>query len=286
MGLGEEGAASGADLAHENRRTLRVSATTCTLALGTLPPAAPSPCCTMPPVHANYGHGRANASRMQGGRASMGGDVTAISARAMEYFREVHQSAGARGVVGEVLGIIAGGADDAFACANAAKLHGATGEEWYRRECVDLVLGYVKHLVEDATLDAEAVRDVNVLKARLQIRHGDFTQLRPVAVARVLQDQLELLLADGHIDQTEDLYQVELQGMFDLGYDEYLALVGAVLADHWSRMSDQLARVRWRNAETATELEAKLRALEPLYRLAVGRGRGAAPDLLDAGEQS
>ena len=202
--------------------------------------------------------------------------MTAISARAVEHFRHVQQSAGARGVVGEVLAILASGADDPLACANAANLQGATGEEWYRRECVDLVLGYVKHLVEDVTLDADAVRDVTVLKARLRIPHGDFTELRPVVVARVLQDQLELLLADGHIDRTEDLYQVELQGMFDLGYDEYLALIGSVLADHWSRMSEQLAKARWRSSEAASELEAKLRALEPLYRLAVGRGRAEA----------
>ena len=213
--------------------------------------------------------------------------MAAISVRAVDYFRGVQEGGPSKGAIAEVLAVLASGADDPLECAAIADQHGVTDENWYRRDCVDLVLGYVKHVVEDAHLDADAQRDVALLKARLQVAPGEFISHRAIEVSRVLQEQFELLLADGHIDSSEDLYQVDLQAMFDLGYDDYLALIRSVLEVHWHRMRRDLTTARLRGSASAKDLELKTRALEPLYRLAAGMARvndpaDVEPDRSDA----
>lgn len=193
------------------------------------------------------------------------------SAAVREYFTQVAIERGAQSPIGEFIALLASGQAAPGLYSEVVERHGLLREHWFRNDRLDLVLGYVRAALEAGPLDRERQRDVTHLKEWLEIAEGEFATHRPVEVATLLQGQLEVILDDREISEAEDLYQVELQRAFDLGYDQYLAFTRTVL----ERVRSDLSMV---NADAlAGPARARLRrqraALEPLYCLAVAQPR-------------
>lgn len=147
-------------------------------------------------------------------------------------------------------------------------------EEWFRKAVLDLILDCVTTLLEDRPLSEADLAIIREIKRRLHIREGDFFKYRPVEIAALLCAELEKILEDLTIDTKEDLYQVELQAVFDLSYDQYLRLTRRAFEEAHETLETQL-RVAQQTRDPArlTSLIAKAKVLEPIVELALSQPR-------------
>jgi len=186
------------------------------------------------------------------------------------YFTELAVSQGTQGPAGELIALLAAENLNPAEYDRVCRKHGVAKEPWFRRQILDLVLGHVTRLLEHSPLDAAAQRELRGLRRFLDIRDGEFSRFRAGEVAALLEEQFERILEDFVIDNSEELQQVELQAVFGVSYDEYLALIRAPLERVVARLSEL------RSAGTPAESSSastKLAALEPMYRLATMQRR-------------
>ncbi len=142
---------------------------------------------------------------------------------------------------------------------------GAQPPSWSKPALLDLILFYLRRALRDHRLTAQEQLTVRELKLLFRITEGEFIENRQAEVATLLADQLERMLEDDQIDDSEALQQVELQRVFDLSYDQYLALIRPALEGAVERLI--------RAVEAPSSIEerkisyAKLNALRPVYLL-------------------
>jgi AcrR family transcriptional regulator len=183
------------------------------------------------------------------------------------HFASVLASTGDHGPVGNLVRAMVNEqlSEDRFT--SIVDAYGVRRDSWFRGQVLDLVLGYIVSALEShPRLRPEHQADIKMLRKHLEIRDGEFMERRPAEVAAILNEQFERILEDGIIDSEEELYQVELQAAFGLGYDDYLAVTRRACENAYSDLQLLAAR--------DSEALQKLRALEPLYRLVTLRPRG------------
>jgi hypothetical protein len=139
----------------------------------------------------------------------------------------------------------------------------------FRGTELDLVIGFVEEGLERSIPTQVLAGAVMLLKRYLGIEEGEFFDRRAAELARLIGARIDAILSDGVVDRAEDLEQVELQGMFDLSYDNYLALGRTAI----ERAFVDLQYGATRLPDSGEEREAMLRALYPLYCLATARPR-------------
>jgi hypothetical protein len=198
----------------------------------------------------------------------LAGSNTAVGLRA--HFRALVVTQGTQGPIGELIAALSGEHLDRADYDRICGRHGIDTDIWFRRQVLDLVLGYVTQELEKGPLSAGAQRDLRELRHFLQVTDGEFMKHRAAEVATLLREQFDAILADFVIDDAEELQQVELQALFGLSYDDYLALIRGPLERAVAELS-QLSRQG--NREGRSTAVAKLAALDPMYRLATARPR-------------
>jgi hypothetical protein len=185
------------------------------------------------------------------------------------YFAGLAAERGTRGPIGEVLALLSAGVYDFDALEELIRRHGVRREEWFRTQVLDLLIGYVMHAAQDGRLTDEQIENTRTLRRFLGVQQGEFGALRPAEVSNILQGQLEIILFDGRIDSSEDLYQVELQALFDLSYDEYLTLARPAIERAWTDLNLQAS-----GEGPAALAAARLKVLlAPLYGLTQAQKR-------------
>jgi hypothetical protein len=150
---------------------------------------------------------------------------------------------------------------------------GVGREQRFRKDVLDLVLGFVDHILEDSRLTIDELAAMEELKRFLDIREGEFLELRPVELAAVLGNQIDRILSDTAIDHAEELEQVNLQGLFGISYDQYLALIRRSLETAMSRLQSELHLAQQREDNESLQIQMKIAALQPLLGLALSQQR-------------
>lgn len=151
---------------------------------------------------------------------------------------------------------------------------GESEEGWFRKGLLDLVLSYIQSSALEGVISDQCRRNIHLLKLCLGIREGEFFSERPAEVAAVLGEQLDYILDDLQIDNAEDLYQVELQAVFDLSYDHYLQLTRSAFERSLTAIRLDLGRAEMRHDKAAaSDLYKKAQALEPIALLALNQPR-------------
>lgn len=98
-----------------------------------------------------------------------------------------------------------------------------------KEKTLDVLLDYADIILEDDILTSDELRNLKMLKLFFRIEEGDFQKNNKFArVESIIVRQLEKLYADNIIDEQEALHQSDLQGVFGLGYDEYVNIVNKV----------------------------------------------------------
>jgi hypothetical protein len=124
---------------------------------------------------------------------------------------------------------------------NILKNSGFNGFGDYKTNSLKIIILYVKIAIEDNILAENEKKIVKFLKLLFQINEGDFSFDKEIFkdVSEIIKTQLELIyLDDNKIDQKEALHKVDLQELFDLGYDQFLK---------FSNYADKLALDRGAN---------------------------------------
>lgn len=90
-------------------------------------------------------------------------------------------------------------------------------------ELLDLLLIYAGMILDDQLIDNAEATNFNFMKRLFGIQEGDFYKHRYAAMQEVLSAQFALIYADNRVDTREAMHHVELQELFDLSYDQFLA---------------------------------------------------------------
>lgn len=90
-----------------------------------------------------------------------------------------------------------------------------------KMESIDFLLEYADYILVDGVITAEESYDFATLKKMFAIREGDFLQYRGFYVREILKKEFIRIYSDRFVDNKEELLKVDLQGMFDLSYDQF-----------------------------------------------------------------
>jgi hypothetical protein len=91
-------------------------------------------------------------------------------------------------------------------------------------------------------------------------------EYRPAEIAAILNEEVEIALADGLLDEQEELHLVRLQIALDLGYDDFLRLCRGSLERGIQALNDEA--ISRADAGCPADLEIKIASLTPLASLA------------------
>lgn len=92
---------------------------------------------------------------------------------------------------------------------------------------LDLILQYIEFVLEDDLIEETEYYNVTQLKHLFQIKVGDFYTQRHSAVQAILKKQLLKIYEDQQLDRSEIIHQFQLQGLFDLSYDQFSEFIEA-----------------------------------------------------------
>ena len=137
-----------------------------------------------------------------------------------------------------------------------------------------MVLEYITELLDNGPIQMGELASITNLTKCLGITEGDFVSLRPAEVATILVGQLREILKDDWIDDGEDLYQLSLQAVFDLSYDQYLQLTRTEFEKAMASLLERVRQAKHTGTQARVrELETRIAALGPLYRLSIAQPR-------------
>lgn len=86
---------------------------------------------------------------------------------------------------------------------------------------LDFLILYANELLSDHYISEDELNDFSLLKTILKIEEGDFIRYRSFEVQEILKQQFIRMYADNFVDEKEAIESVNLQDLFDLGYDEF-----------------------------------------------------------------
>lgn len=186
--------------------------------------------------------------------------------RIAEHFRELALSQGTAGPIGEVISWLALDGPPLDGFDRIVEGHGVRRTLWFRKQVADLIISFVSRVRAPRPMSDEQLVEVELLKEALRVREGELVEHRPAEIAALLHEEVDIALADGRVDEREDLQLVRLQIAFDLGYDEFLSLCRISIERGIQALSDEAMRLT--DASGVADLEMKIADLTPLARLA------------------
>lgn len=101
--------------------------------------------------------------------------------------------------------------------------NGLDGTEDIKPDLIDLLLLYINLVLNDHIITSKEYLNCKQLKILFKISEGDFYKLRYEEIKEVIYKQLERIYRDDNkISEEEALHKINLQGLFDLSYDQFL----------------------------------------------------------------
>jgi HNH endonuclease len=88
-------------------------------------------------------------------------------------------------------------------------------------ELLDLLIVYTNLVLNDNEISTNEINNIRFLKLIFGIKEGDFYKYRKDEVEEVLRRQFYREYYDNTIDKNESIHNVNLQEIFDLGYDQF-----------------------------------------------------------------
>ena len=95
------------------------------------------------------------------------------------------------------------------------------GFEDIKMETIDLLIGYANYILEDSVITAIEAYDFEALKRIFRIKEGEFLQYRSFELREILKKEFIRIYSDNFVDKKEDLETLNLQGLFNLSYDQF-----------------------------------------------------------------
>ena len=94
---------------------------------------------------------------------------------------------------------------------------------------VDVLFDYINLCLKDDVLTQSEMQDFQTLQRFFRIQEGDFIRChKEREIKKVLTEQLCKIQSEKVVDKTEALMKNDLQAMFGLSYDQFLAIENEV----------------------------------------------------------
>ena len=122
---------------------------------------------------------------------------------------------------------------------------------------LDLTLIFTRECVEDHYLSEVEIAELDSLVTIFRIEEGDFYELRRDAVQEIISAQAVWMLEDQYMTEQEEIFQRDMQRLFGLSYDQYIALLRPLAKKH----IDELER-----RKLATQDRARLKLIDDSIR--------------------
>lgn len=90
-----------------------------------------------------------------------------------------------------------------------------------KEELLDLLVVYINLILNDQIISDKEKYNVKFLKRYFKIDEGDFYKYRYQEVEDILIRQFQGIYLDNEVSKEEAMHSVELQGLFDLSYDQF-----------------------------------------------------------------
>lgn len=90
-----------------------------------------------------------------------------------------------------------------------------------KEELLDLLIVYINLILNDNIISEKEKFNVELLKKYFKIKEGDFYNNRYQEVEDILVRQFERIYLDNYVSKEEAIHSVELQGLFNLSYDQF-----------------------------------------------------------------
>lgn len=103
----------------------------------------------------------------------------------------------------------------------ALEFHKIKKIEDIKEELLDLLIIYINLILNDHIISDNEKHNVGLLKKHFKIKEGDFYSHRHQEVEDILHRQLERIYLDNQVNFEEAIHSVELQGLFNLSYDQF-----------------------------------------------------------------
>lgn len=94
-----------------------------------------------------------------------------------------------------------------------------------QEDFLDLILNYIEFVLEDDLIEETESYNVTQLKRLFQIKIGDFYDKRYFAIQAILKKQCAKSLEDQQKNRASVIQQFQLQGLFDLSYDQFTEFI-------------------------------------------------------------
>jgi hypothetical protein len=199
--------------------------------------------------------------------ANFEGGTVEGTAHVREVFARLIASERQDSAAGAVAELIAEDRLDRTTFDEVVRHYGVAESAHFRDGLLDLVIHAVRAALRDHCLTSDERDEIRRLKVIFRVAEGGFFKHRRSDVGEILCGEVSRLLDDEHIDLEEALYEVELQALFDLAYDEFLELTRPEV----TRVVDRtIASITADGVVSAAESERLLRqllALNTVYRL-------------------
>ena len=140
-------------------------------------------------------------------------------------------------------------------------------ERGYEGELVDAVLNIIEEALRDHHLTADERIEIRVIRHQLGLSEGALLLHRRERIADLLIREMKRLLADKKVDAAEALYQVDLQEIFDLSYDEYCAMTKSAADEIISALVNEITADGRVSSVERDRLQHQLLALDMIYEI-------------------
>ncbi|MGV0924714.1 hypothetical protein [Empedobacter tilapiae] len=88
-------------------------------------------------------------------------------------------------------------------------------------EAIDWLISYANFILSDGIITEIELQDFTFLKKIFSIKEGDFMKYKSFEVSEILKKEFIRIYSDNYVNDKEKLLNINLQALFNLGYDEF-----------------------------------------------------------------
>lgn len=128
---------------------------------------------------------------------------------------------------------------------------------------LDITLVFAHECVKDHDLSEIEIAELDSLITIFRIEEGDFYNLRRDAVQEIISAQAKWMLQDRYVSEQEEVLQRDMQRLFGLSYDQYVALLRPLAEEHIQELESK--KIATRDREELKLINASIRNLRGVF---------------------
>jgi hypothetical protein len=132
-----------------------------------------------------------------------------------------------------------------------------------KESLLDLILLFTRECIQDHELSTSEIDELQTLVTVFRIEEGDFYALRRDAVEDIINAQGEWILKDRYVTEQEEILQRDLQRLFGLGYDQYVAILRPLASERIEELESRRQAVQDR--EELRSIDSSIRNLRGIF---------------------